>query len=93
MGAPAAFTSAARTPEVPTSMPIAATVIGRKRFFLKKEAKTFAPGAAQAWRKIRDELKSVAKVFWFFFSKKNASLCFRQSPHTPPQTARAAGIS
>jgi hypothetical protein len=31
---------------------------------LKKEAKTFATGAAHG---------AVAKVFWFFFSKKNPS--------------------
>jgi hypothetical protein len=43
----------------------------RKRFFLKKEAKIFATGAAHGWRRIRDELGPVAKVFWFFFSKKN----------------------
>jgi hypothetical protein len=35
-----------------------------KRFFLKKEAKTFA----------RLSRTSQAKVFWFFFSKKNSYL-------------------
>jgi hypothetical protein len=45
----------------------------RKRFFLKKEAKTFASlcarcGSLNAMR---------TKVFWFFFSKKN---CFLASP-------------
>jgi hypothetical protein len=41
----------------------------RKRFFLKKEAKTLAP-----WPMRRLEYnRSEAKVFWFFFSKKNRS--------------------
>jgi hypothetical protein len=40
----------------------------RKDFFLKKEAKTFAT-LSRARRRLRD---SVAKVFWFFFSKKNS---------------------
>jgi hypothetical protein len=42
----------------------------RRRFFLKKEAKTFATlgtGCRYAPNKI-------AKVFWFFFSKKNRFL-------------------
>jgi hypothetical protein len=34
---------------------------------LKKEAKTFA-GLSRTRRRVRD---SAAKVFWFFFSKKN----------------------
>jgi hypothetical protein len=39
-----------------------------KRFFLNKEAKTFANVALrQPHRK-----PLIAKVFWFFFSKKNA---------------------
>jgi hypothetical protein len=38
---------------------------------LKKEAKTFAPGAANGWGKIRAEVGAVTEVFWFFFSKKN----------------------
>jgi hypothetical protein len=38
---------------------------------LKKEAKTFTNGAAHGWRKMRIEAGAVAKVFWFFFSKKN----------------------
>jgi hypothetical protein len=42
-----------------------------KRFFLKKEAKTFAPGAAHEGCRISSVVGAVAKVFWFFFSKKN----------------------
>jgi hypothetical protein len=38
---------------------------------LKKEAKTFATGAAQGCCKTRRKVGAVAKVFWFFFSKKN----------------------
>jgi hypothetical protein len=45
----------------------------RKRFFLKKEAKTFANGAVQRQRRMRRAAGPVAKVFWFFFSKKNFS--------------------
>jgi hypothetical protein len=41
---------------------------------LKKEAKTFATGAAHGWRRMRDGVGAVAKVFWFFFSKKNRFL-------------------
>jgi hypothetical protein len=37
---------------------------------LKKEAKTFAP--CQAWYCESNAL--IAKVFWFFFSKKNSLL-------------------
>jgi hypothetical protein len=43
---------------------------GSKGFFLKKEAKTFA-GLSRKRRRVRD---SVAKVFWFFFAKKNGFL-------------------
>jgi hypothetical protein len=42
----------------------------RKHFFLKKEAKTFAPWCAR-WRNARAK---TAKVFWFFFPKKNCFL-------------------
>jgi hypothetical protein len=49
----------------------------RKRFFLKKEAKTLA-----LWRVAASPLTpSKAKVFWFFFAKKNASLT---APPPPP---------
>jgi hypothetical protein len=41
---------------------------------LKKEAKTFATGAAHDGCRIRREFGAVAKVFWFFFSKKNPYL-------------------
>jgi penicillin-binding protein 1C len=42
----------------------------RKHFFLKKEAKTFA-----RWCPPRRNMYAlIAKVFWFFFSKKNAFL-------------------
>jgi hypothetical protein len=52
----------------------------RKRFFLEKEAKTFAYwcarcGSLNALNAIR------TKVFWFFFSKKNCLLL-------PPGEAR-----
>jgi hypothetical protein len=43
---------------------------GRKRFFLKKEAKTFANGRTR-WGNA-NLMKT--KVFWFFFSKKNRFL-------------------
>jgi hypothetical protein len=43
---------------------------GKEGFFLKKEAKTFAR-LSRTRRRARD---SEAKVFWFFFSKKNAFL-------------------
>jgi hypothetical protein len=40
---------------------------GRKDFFLKKEAKTFA-----TWCERQSERHALrAKVFWFFFSQKN----------------------
>jgi hypothetical protein len=42
----------------------------RKRFFLKKEARTFA-NLCTRWI---DANALVAKVFWFFFSKKNCLL-------------------
>jgi hypothetical protein len=45
------------------------SIKARKRFFLKKEAKTFAHKAIR--RCHRKPL--IAKVFWFFFSKKNPS--------------------
>jgi hypothetical protein len=48
----------------------------RKRFFLKKEARTFAAGAAHGWRRTRLELRAVAKVFWFCFQKRTASLTY-----------------
>jgi hypothetical protein len=42
----------------------------RKRFFLKKEAKTSA-----YWRARYGSLNAMrTKVFWFFFSKKNCLL-------------------
>jgi hypothetical protein len=41
----------------------------RKRFFLKKEAKTFANYSARS-----NAVSIIAKVFWFFFSKKNRLL-------------------
>jgi hypothetical protein len=56
----------------------------RKRFFLKKEAKTFATGAAQECGKARDEVGAVAKVFWFFFSKKNRFLTDSSTASTNP---------
>jgi hypothetical protein len=46
----------------------------RTRFFLKKEAKTLATGAAHGWRKVRRAVGAVAKAFWFFFQKRTASL-------------------
>jgi hypothetical protein len=45
-----------------------------KHFFLKKEAKTFATGAARGWCKIRRAERAGAKVFWLFVSKKHAFL-------------------
>jgi hypothetical protein len=42
---------------------------------LKKEAKTFASGAAHGWRKARGELGAVVRVFWLFFAKKNRYPC------------------
>jgi hypothetical protein len=42
----------------------------RKRFFLKKEAKTFISKAAHR----RNAETIIAKVFWFLFSKKNRCL-------------------
>jgi hypothetical protein len=47
----------------------------RKRFFLKKEAKTFAIGVRARWGKCNK-----IKVFWFFFSKKNPSFLSRHRP-------------
>jgi hypothetical protein len=44
----------------------------RKRFFLKKEAKTFAYWCAPCGS--LDAMRT--KVFWFFFSKKNCLLSF-----------------
>jgi hypothetical protein len=44
-----------------------ASEVGRQRFFLKKEAKTFVIWRAR-WGNAH---VLVAKVFWFFFSKKN----------------------
>jgi hypothetical protein len=49
-----------------------------KRFFLKKEAKTFATWRA---RGINAHAK-FSKVFWFFFSKKNSSLANRATRRT-----------
>jgi hypothetical protein len=46
---------------------------------LKKEAKTFAFGAVHGWQGLSDKVGVVAKVFWFFFSKKN-----RFSFNVPP---------
>jgi hypothetical protein len=43
--------------------------VERKRFFLEKEAKTFAHGGAR-WIQ---RAPKISKVFWFFFTKKNAS--------------------
>jgi hypothetical protein len=63
--------SNARSPDGIRATPTKA----RKRFFLKKEAKTFAP-LSRAPQQARD---SKAKVFWFFFSKKNPSLTLRES--------------
>jgi hypothetical protein len=40
---------------------------------LKKEAKTFATGAAQGRGKLRRAVGAGAKVFWFFFQKRTAS--------------------
>jgi hypothetical protein len=58
---------------------------GSKRFFLKKEAKTFIhwlralPGEREAKR---------IEVFWFFFSKKNRFPCLpRQRGEGPPGMA------
>jgi hypothetical protein len=42
-------------------------VKGRKRFFLKKEAKTFAHQGTRCIQRV----PKGSKVFWFFFSKKN----------------------
>jgi hypothetical protein len=43
----------------------------RKRFFLKKEAKTSAT-APTVWRAFRHPPPAPrARVFWFFFAKKN----------------------
>jgi hypothetical protein len=39
----------------------------RKRFFLEKEAKTFDYGGTRWIHRVPQG----AKVFWFFFSKKN----------------------
>jgi hypothetical protein len=39
----------------------------RKRFFLEKEAKTFAYWGKRWVQRV----PKVSKVFWFFFSKKN----------------------
>jgi hypothetical protein len=39
----------------------------RKRFFLEKEAKTFAHWGTRCVHRV----PQCAKVFWFFFSKKN----------------------
>jgi mannan endo-1,4-beta-mannosidase len=44
---------------------------GSKRFFLKKEAKTFCSLAYT----LRQRIRQVTTVFWFFFSKKNCFLC------------------
>jgi hypothetical protein len=41
---------------------------------LKKEAKTFANGAAHERRRMRRKAGVGEKVFWFFFSKKNRFL-------------------
>jgi hypothetical protein len=48
----------------------AAASLRRKRFFLKKEAKTFCEFAYA----VRQRETPIAKVFWFFFSKKNRFL-------------------
>jgi hypothetical protein len=45
-------------------------------FFEKKKQKTFATWA----QPIRGRRRQVAKVFWFFFSKKNIFLTFRPNP-------------
>jgi hypothetical protein len=43
-----------------------------KAFFSEeKKQKTFVPGAAYGACKLRRAMGAVAKVFWFFFSKKN----------------------
>jgi hypothetical protein len=46
----------------------------RKRFFLKKEAKTFIHEMVRC----RNANVNIAKVFWFFFSKKN---CYSYLPN------------
>jgi hypothetical protein len=58
---------------------------GRKRFFLKKEAKTFLN-----WRTYwGDGGAASAKVFWFFFSKKNRfALSSAELRHEPPRARR-----
>jgi hypothetical protein len=48
------------------------SIKARKRFFLKKEAKTFAHKAIR--RCHRKPL--IAKVFWFFFQKRTLSSRF-----------------
>jgi hypothetical protein len=48
--------------------------VAGKRFFLKKEAKTFPYWCARCGS--HNAMRT--KVFWFFFSKKNAS--FKTSP-------------
>jgi hypothetical protein len=59
---------------------------------LEKEAKTFANGAAHGWRRIRPELAAVAKVFWFFFSRKNVSFpLLRRHVHCLLSSQQPAG--
>jgi hypothetical protein len=42
-----------------------------KRFFFeKKNQKTFTPGAAPGWRRMRRAVGALAKVFASFFKKK-----------------------
>jgi hypothetical protein len=53
---------------------------GSKRFFLKKEAKTFIHWALP----VDPDSDKWIKVFWFFFSKKNRFL-------PPPYIAPAGG--
>jgi hypothetical protein len=59
----------------------------RKRFFLKKEAKTFAYWCARCGS--LDAMRT--KVFWFFFSKKNC-LLFLLARLGYGLTMKAAGI-
>jgi hypothetical protein len=40
-------------------------------FFEKKQQKTFARGAAGGSLRMRATMGTGAKVFWFFFAKKN----------------------
>jgi len=64
---------------------MARTKKGGTRFFLKKEAKTFANWRWLPWRR----QPQVEKVFWFFFSKKNRFLSLL--PHAAESTRVNAG--